>query len=170
MGKEGFETVQSSSATWNPKQTGSKKGNDFVALEANDKSYVVGFYLGMKTNVGSNNSNIHELQFKEAGDKNHFGEEVKEGDKVSVWGSGVLDNMIAEGVQPGQLIMITWLGLLQPKKAGGNNYHGWEVGVNKSVEPIKADAAMAIPDDASTSTKVPSGSENTEEEEDDLPF
>jgi hypothetical protein len=174
MSKEGFESVKQAGATWEPKQTGSTKQGNLQSLEAGDDSYIIGWYLGAKHGVGKNNSTIHGLQVKEVGNDSHVvGELDPNTKKINIWGTGVLDNIIADNVQPGQCIMITWLGV-QKNKSGGKDYHGWDVGVNPSIEPIPV-GGVAPMTAASSSTPqaapAPVAAEaSMDEEEDDLPF
>jgi len=168
---DGFESVGDSNPMWNPRQTGSKKGGDFKELIADDKSWATGHYLGCKTGIGANNSAVHTIQMTGVGNKAHINGPVDPASlKVDFWGSGVLDSKIADNITPGMLIRVVWQGIQQPKKAGGNTYHGWDVQVNHSVEPIAVAGAMpsqAAPAQASEPTTAAAV---TEEEEDDLPF
>lgn len=176
MSKEGFESVAEISVNWNPKSTGSKKEGSFKELKAGDDSYVIGYYLGTKTGVGKHNSNVHQLQLKEVGNDSHLSGPAAEGSKIDVWGSGVLDTMITENVNPGELIMITWKGLTKPKKEGGATYHGWDVGVNRNVEPLNSTIPNMIPESGSIDSedRVKSNANvevsSSEEDDDDLPF
>ncbi len=185
--KDGFESVKGAEALWNPCQTGSKKTNDLVKLTAGDDSYLIGWYLGTRVIDTGNNqtSNMHEIQVKEVGDETHISGEFEANGRVDVWGSAVLDDLISKKVTPGQCILITWEGLKQSQKAGGNDYHGWDVGVNPAIEPIQvAGGIPGIPaTKAPETTKVPAGTGGlpgeapnagtaVEEEDDDshLPF
>lgn len=140
---DAFEDVQRKGTVWEPKSTGTKKAGDLKALEATDKSYFVGYYMGSDENAGPNsNSTVHYFKLGEVGDKAHLKGDPSENDNmISVWGTGVLDDRIKEGVSEGDFCLIKWLG----KKMGktGNAYHNWKVGVNKNVEPL----ATATPKD-----------------------
>ncbi len=145
MSTEGWNPVNEITATWEPKQTGSTKTQNLVHLEPTPQSYLIGWYVETKEAVGGNNSKIHKLKFHEAGNKEHVIGDLTNG-YISVWGTGVLDDLIAKNIQPGQFIKIDWNGVQQPKKAGGKPYHGWTVSTNNSVAPIQVDSpAMAQP-------------------------
>lgn len=168
---DGFESVGDSNPMWNPRQTGSKKTNDFVELQANDKSWITGYYHGCKTGIGSNNATVHTIQVEKVGDRGNINGEVdKATKKVDFWGSGVLDGKIADNITPGQMIRIVWKGLQQPKKAGGNTYHGWDLQINHNVEPIVV-AGGAMPTATPTENVAPQASTSDSEGDDsDLPF
>ena len=167
---DGFESVGDSNPMWNPRQTGSAKNGNFKALEASDKSWVTGHYLGCKTGIGENNATVHSIQMSNVGDKAHVDGDIEsEGPmKIDFWGSGVLDSKIADNIAPGMLIRIVWKGLVQPKKQGGKPYHGWDVQVNHNVEPIAV--ASAVPSSAPTAAAEAPVAATEAAEDDDLPF
>lgn len=141
---DGFESVGDSNPMWNPKQTGSNKTNDFKKLQADDKSWATGYYLGNKPNVGENNSMVHTIKMTGVGSKAHVDGDIDPNTcKVDFWGSNVLDSKIIENITPGMMIRIVWQGLQAPKKAGGKEYHGWDLQINHSVEPMAVAATMA---------------------------
>ena len=164
-----FEEV-GKSEMWEPKQK--KEGDTVTKFQATDKSWVVGYYLESKYEQGKDkNSTVHIIQFDSVGDPSHLPAGVAKGDKVSLWGTGVLDNLIVDSVSPGQFVQITWKGIQQPKNPTGRPYHGWGVGVAKDVEPLKMGAtfsADATPSNAEPAV-APEGAA-PEEELDDLPF
>jgi len=174
-GLAGFESTKGG-AVWEPKQTG--KGGDRKDLESNDKSYMIGWYLGAKTGIGANNSTLHEFRLQEVGDTAHIVGDVDENTKkISIWGTGVLDSMIADGLTPGQGCAIVWKGKQKPKSGSGKPYHIWDVMINPSMEPIQVGEVANIPaggpsdmnlDDA-VGEKV-EGVAATNGDDDDLPF
>lgn len=179
MSNDGFESVGDSNAMWNPRQTGSGKGGDLVELKVTPESWITGYYLGCKTGIGINNATVHHLQLQKVGNVAHLEAPLNEGDKVDLWGSTVMDGKIADNVMPGQLIRIKWEGEQTPKKAGGKKYHGWDVAVNRTVEPIStlgvATAPTKAPDTQPMGTNdpvpaaAPTGGTPTADD-DDLPF
>lgn len=168
-GLAGFEAVSEGGANWNPKSTGSKKGKDFKKLEATDKSYFVGWYLGTKSGVGENNSNVHSFRMKDVGDKAHITGDMPEDKKVSMWGSGVLDGQIADNIAPGQCVAIVWEGIKTSEKSQ-NNYHAWKVMVNNTIEPINVNAAPIEGLGNATTEPTKEAVATEEEAEDDMPF
>ena len=172
---DGFESVGDSNALWNPRQTGSKKGGDYKELVADDKSWAMGYYLGCKTGIGANNATIHTIKMTGVGSKAHISGDVDPvACKVDLWGSGVLDDKIANNIVPGQMIRIVWQGLQQPKKAGGNTYHGWDLQVSNKVEPIAV--AGNVPttppstNPMSEGAEAPVASASDADDDSDLPF
>jgi len=141
---DGFENVQKGGTTWEPKSTGKKKDGTLKALPANEKSYIVGWYMGSEEGKGpKGNSTVHYLKlYRRAGqpvvgDVKHFSDDpANTDDNISIWGTGVLNARLIENVTPGQCIMITWLGVTPSKKPGGESYHNWEVKVNHKIESM----------------------------------
>lgn len=74
---------------------------------------IEGYYKDKKTDVGQNKSNLYEIV-------------LKDGQLVAVWGSGLLDGKFEE-IPVGVLVRITYLGIAQPKKAGGRQYQNFRV-------------------------------------------
>lgn len=92
---------------------------------ADDKSIylgtvIQGFYKGMKTGVGQNESNIYEIL-------------LPNGQVVGIWGSGLLDGKFETGGPNGRPIpigcevRITYLGISQPKTPKGRPYQNFLV-------------------------------------------
>lgn len=185
---DGFEVVVTKSTTWEPKQTGSKKEGNLVKLEANDKSYVVGYYIGTEEIKMKDNktSTVHKLQILRGkdgkcmvGSSKHLSGDPKEtNDVVTIWGTGVLDGKIAENVQLGAAVKIIWKGATVGKS--GNSYHTWDIALNSSIEPLDLNAKYA---DADTSefdddkespvaakTEKVSAAIDDDFEDDDIPF
>lgn len=175
-GLAGFESVKGAGAIWEAKQTGSKKAGNLQPLQPGDDSYIIGWYLGSKHGIGKNNSTIHGLKLKEVGNEAHIVGEMND-DKVNIWGSGVLDGLIAENnIAIGQCIAIQWKGLKKTKD-GANEYHDWDVLINNSVEPLGMEGATVKNDSPAPSAEPMNlgaekdpGAAIMEEEDDDLPF
>jgi hypothetical protein len=138
-----FEDVRKGGTLWEPKSTGKKKDQTFKELAPSDDAWVMGFYMGREDGKGpKQNSTVHYLKLGYSKDKalvgnaKHLSGDPKEtSDNISIWGTGVLNGNLAEGVKPGEFIRIKWLGKAVPKK-GGDPYHNWEVSVNKKVTPM----------------------------------
>lgn len=103
---------------------------------ADDKSIylgpvIQGFYVGLKTKVGQNESNLYEIQ-------------LSNGELISVWGSGVIDGKFQE-IPQGCEVRITFLGIQEPKKPGGRRYQNFKVEFDASSKaPMKAAGTAAI--------------------------
>ena len=74
---------------------------------------LIGLYVGMKTNVGPNQSNMYLI------------EEEGKTEPTSVWGSTVLDGRFEE-IPEGSLVKITCLGKVKAKR-GGAGYVDYKV-------------------------------------------
>ncbi len=165
-----FTSVKQLIKCWEPKQTGNKKDGNLTPLKATDNSYLIGYYLESRENIGKEkNSTMHILQLESCGSKNALPEDIKKEDKVGVWGTGVLNDMITNNVSPGQFIKITWLGKQTPKNQGGNEYHGWDVGVSEKREPINLGGSIEIPAKNVSTESKPEVAGN-QDDSDDLPF
>lgn len=105
-------SVKTFDPTWNPtKGTDGKTARE--KAEADD--YLDGYYIGFKENQGpEKNSMVHTIQ-------------NKKGERFSVWGTFVMNQLIADNVTPGEYIRIKWLGKVRAVKAGGKPYHTWDV-------------------------------------------
>ena len=83
---------------------------------------VQGFYVGNRTGVGQNDSTVYEFL-------------LADGQKVSFWGSGLLDGKF-EGIPMNCEVRVTCLGTQQPKTPKGRAYLGFKVEFDKdSVKP-----------------------------------
>lgn len=169
---DNFKSVKQNGPVWQPTHTGSKKGNDLVHLEANEKSFIQGYYLGCQTGQGPDqDSTIHKLKVTGVGDKKHLVGEMEKGqEEFSIWGTTVLnDNLSKVGI--GKMTRIVWLGKKAPKK-GSNHYHDWDVLVDETVEPYAGPGVVTASAQAPVS-ETPAQSPVLEEspaEDDDLPF
>lgn len=96
--------------------------------DAEDKStylgeVLTGYYIGKKTNVGQNSSNLYEIQMSDAG--------PNLGRKVAIWGSQLLDGRFEE-VPLNCMVRITCLGISQPKTPKGRAYMNFKVEYDKT--------------------------------------
>ena len=165
-----FESVKEKGVSWNPCTTGRKKEGTLKQLTAGKKSFLIGYLIGTRYGAGPDgNSTIHTIKFDKAGDNSHFSEEVEKGEEVQVWGSKVLNDDMAK-INPGSYIKVEWLGLKQSK--AGNNYHAWDIGIDRTVEPLSGAASFSA-DTESVEKVEPAVSGDIEsfgEDGDDLPF
>ncbi|MHA1166315.1 MAG: hypothetical protein ACTSRU_00725 [Candidatus Hodarchaeales archaeon] len=169
MSNDGFESVKGSGQTWEPKQTGSSKTNNLQALQPGDDSWIVGYYLGCQTGVGDNNSIIHEIKVDKVGNQAHLVGDADPSGKVNVWGTGVLNSLIAKKIVPGQYIKVVWQGI-QKHKSGGRDYHGWDVLVNSNVEPLGTGSVASTPLVEQSTVAEAATPETEADENDDMPF
>lgn len=96
--------------------------------DAEDKSVylgeiLTGYYVGKKTDVGQNSSNLYEIQMSDAG--------PNLGRKVAVWGSQLLDGRFDE-IPQNCMVRITCLGIAQPKTPKGRAYMNFKVEYDKT--------------------------------------
>lgn len=110
---------------------------------AEDKSVylgevLTGYYIGKKTDVGQNSSNLYEIEMSEEG--------PNKGRKVAVWGSQLLDGRFEE-IPLNCMVRITCLGTQQPKTPKGRPYMGFKVEYDKEAKrPANmVEAAPAAP-------------------------
>lgn len=136
MSKErNFKSKKGPSDMWDPRKDA--EGNK---LEANDKSYIEGFYLGAEHDQGpKKNSQVHTIQGFTSGKEKAF------------WGSMLLDEMLGK-VTPGQFVRVLWLGLKQPK-GNGQEYHDWDVLVDEDEAPLDVNSPTSPPKTKDTETK-----------------
>lgn len=168
-----FESVKENGTIWNPCTTGKKKDDTLKQLEANDKSFMIGYYKGSKLISGTQgDSTIHKFQLETAGSKSHFSAEVDKGEEISVWGTGVLNEQMAS-VNPGSFVKVEWKGKVTSKKSG-NPYHTWDVGVDRSVEPLAGAASFSADTvdegKAENAVSADNGGIDSGDDSDDLPF
>lgn len=171
-GKTGLAGFNSSKggAMWEPRQDANKQ-----PYTADGSSYLKGYYLGTKEGVGQNNSKIHEFHLLEAGNDAHVvGELVN--NKVGVWGTGVLDSLIADsGIVVGVCVAVIWKGKVSTKD-GSKTYHDWDFGTIDGVEPLSLGSVASAPQMDAQPTAAPQNApvdavtEMNNADEDDLPF
>lgn len=83
---------------------------------------VQGFYVAKRDGVGQNDSTVYEIL-------------TAEGEKLSFWGSGLLDGKFDQ-IPLNCEVRVTCLGTAQPKTAGGRPYLNFKVEFDKdSVKP-----------------------------------
>jgi hypothetical protein len=155
-----FESVKEKGVSWNPCTTGRKKEGTLKQLNL----------IGTRHGAGPDgNSTIHTVKFDKVGDASHFSAEVEKGDEVQVWGSKVLNDDMAK-INPGSYIKVEWLGLKQSK--AGNNYHAWDIGIDRTVEPLSGAASFSADTESKdkVETAVAGDIESFEDDGDDLPF
>jgi len=162
-----FESVKTAGATWEPKQSGSKKAGTLKEKQPTESSHIIGWYMGTKNDVGSNNSSVHTIKMKEVGNEADIVGEIID-DKVQIWGNGVLDSLLANSIQVGQFVMIKWLG--KKKSKAGNDYHDWDVMVDSSVEPVTGMTPLAQELMQGAKTEPQSAQAVMEDDDSDLPF
>ena len=163
-----------SGKTWNP--TKDEAGDP--REEATDDDFLDGYYMGVRNNVGQNNSNVYSIR-------------TQEGELRDVWGTKTLNDEM-ESVRLGQYIRMRWLGK-QLTKAGAqvspkqrtslHSFHNYKVLINKSIAAI--DVSKPTASGAGTSASAASNTQaataktnggpgiqknNTIAESDDLPF
>lgn len=89
---------------------------------------IQGIYQGKKENVGQNNSTIYELL-------------LADGQLVGFWGSNLMDGKM-NLVEVGKEVRVTFLGVAQPKTAGGKPYRNFKV---ESADPVVTMNEVAAP-------------------------
>ena len=142
-----FVDVSQFTPNWNPRSTGSNKEGNRQDLQPTEKSWIVGWYLGSRqVEINNKNYTVHKILANRVGNPDHLAEPLPEGGQkeYEFFGTGVLNSQLAEHVQPGQYVQITWLGMTAPKKAGGSNYHNWKVGVSQQTEPIQVQGGIPV--------------------------
>lgn len=107
--------------------------------KADDKSIflgpvITGYYIGMKTEVGQNDSNLYEIELTDT---------QMAGQTVAVWGSALLDGKFGE-VPQGSMVRLTCLGIQQPKSPGGRQYMGFKLEYDETTRrPMRAAGSEA---------------------------
>lgn len=109
---------------------------------------VQGFYVAKREGVGQNDSTVYEIL-------------THQGEKLSFWGSGLLDGKFNE-IPLNCEVRVTCLGTAQPKTPGGRPYLNFKVEFDKdSVKPANlvevqpAGAATPAPVAAPTAAPAP---------------
>ncbi len=134
---------QEESIFWIPSQTGSKKNGDYKSLEPTDKSYLIGYYLGVRhieTKDGKTKS-IHSFKVDKVGDPSHIDGDMPDNNELSLWGSVVIDDYMSK-IKPGVFCRVKFLGSKTSKL--GNSYNLWDVGYKDSVEPMNVGSQQNI--------------------------
>jgi hypothetical protein len=137
--------------TWNP--CSFKEDGETRYKKANENSFLVGYYLGMKMvkNKEQKDVILHEFQLDEVGQESDI--EIKgeaaaptKGSPISVWGRTQLDDILTKNVVPGQLVMLQYEGR-KATKDGSRKFHSFVVKVHPTkrleVEATEPSKAMA---------------------------
>lgn len=99
---------------------------------------IQGIYTNLRTGVGKNESNVHEIT-------------LPDGRLVGIWGSDLLDGKFKE-IPIGFEVNVQYLGIQQPKSAGGRPYNGFKVMYAKPVTQMVEAAPAAAPGGAVAAT------------------
>jgi hypothetical protein len=168
MDLSNFTSVGGNSVNWEPKQKGSTKEKNLEALKSGKTSYIVGYYLETMHDQGKDgNSMIHKIKLVKVGDVKHLSGEAEEGDTVSIWGTGVLNDRMIKNVTPGECILIKWEGKVKSK--AGREYHSWDIMKDPNAEVISVGEQFSKPE-GSPEPAVTATEASGNSEEDDLPF
>jgi hypothetical protein len=148
-----------------------------IPREKTDKSFMVGYYLGMEIRTGKNSKEftIHNFKLKTVGDTEHLSEAVEPGGDVSCWGKTTLDEMLTKNVPIGTLCKIVWEGKVASKANAGQKYHVFKVFVNANETLSGADLPTAkeevktapAPQQMATAT---ANASSDLDDDDDMPF
>lgn len=162
-----FKSTKGSGVTWNPTQDAD--GNKRTKATKDD--ILDGYYVGMKTDVGENNSNVYTIT-------------KEDGSDVDVWGTTVLNNELAK-IPFGTFIRIQWHGRKYKKQfenskaefTSKNSFHDFEVFVDDETPRLTSGLKGAAQqnDAEKTPANVQKGavagkSFAAKEEDDSLPF
>ena len=99
-----------------------EQGDDSKTLYLGKK--VVGFYIEKKEDVGKNKATLYVLK-------------LKDGQIVSLWGSVLLDGKFDKVPSLGCMVSVEFLGVKQPKRAGGNEYKDFQVMYDENTREMK---------------------------------
>lgn len=124
--KEAVESM-SQLIRWNPEPKNSEDKSIYLG------PVITGFYTGMKTKIGQNESNLYEIELTD-------GQMV--GQTVAVWGSSLLDGKFAE-IPQGCMVRISFLGNAQPKTPKGRPYQNFKVEFDEATRRPMREAAPA---------------------------
>lgn len=187
----GFRDTDEFEKTWNCRFSGTKKEKTLKNFEANEKSFLIGWYQGSRQFKKDNKTYIiHKMLVKpgDAGDPKHLSAEIKNpaGEVIEFFGTTVLNKKLGEKVQPGQFIKVTWKGKVTETKNGGDPYDDWGVGIDSSIAPLihsgestgnapapsenKMDKGGAPSNDNANTTASAENTTANAEDDDDLPF
>jgi hypothetical protein len=186
-----FAKVDEQVPMWSPRMKG-KKGdasNPITALEPGPNSWIIGWYLGKRSFEAKESRDtftVHKIKAYEIGDPSMVESEItKEGVNIEFFGTGVLNRILEENIQPGQPIRVMWLGIVPKSDKVKRSYHNWTVDVDTEAEVIQVMNGVVISDSQSSNNEIPKGAaiENNIDpstgmeaagveagEDDDLPF
>jgi hypothetical protein len=167
----GFESVKTVGPLWRTESSGSKKGGNFAPKACTPQSFMVGHYLESKTmTINDQQSTLHTFKFTSCGNEADLTEPIGDDGKVSVWGNGVLNDLIDKNVQPGQLCKVQWLGSVISKQTG-NPYHNYDLLIDRTAEPL---SMSALPAELQKAAAAPvanaTPAQQMEDDDSDLPF
>lgn len=174
----GFESVKTTGPLWETRATGSKKAGTLADKPCTPQSFLDAYYMESKEVVIDNKTSLlHAFKFSACGNEADLTEPIGEDGKVSVWGSGVLNDLISKNVQPGQLCRIQWLGK-KISKASGNPYHDFDLLIDRTAEPLSMSAlpaelqkpAAAAATNATPAANATPAQQMAADDDDDLPF
>ena len=158
MTTERFRDTADFLPTWNCKYTGSTKGGDLQKLEATDKSWIIGWYVGTRDgDINGDPVKIHTVRVVECGDPTHLSAPIDDpvaGTDFEFVGDFVINDRLATKIQPGQSCKIQWMGKTNPKKEGGRPYHLWKLYEDTVTEPIVIQNGMVVEDGGSSSHEI----------------
>ena len=167
----GFESVKTTGPLWETRATGSKKAGTLADKPCTPQSYLDGYYLESKdVMIADKPSTLHTFKFVACGKDEDLSEPIGEDGKVSVWGSGVLNDLITKNVQPGQLCRVQWLGK-KISKQSGNPYHDFDLMIDRTAEPL---GFTALPADLQKAAAAPAPNATPAQtmaaDDEDIPF
>ena len=167
----GFVETSSKSPIYEPCVEKNEQG-DKITKKVTDKSYLMGYYLGMKEiKTKDGTSNIHEFQLKEVGNQSDLSEPVEPGERVSMWGRTTLDDKLTSNAPIGALCIVQWLGKKQ-NQAGTRSFHDFKVMVNpnETLNSVGASDSVKPNTVAPQATATASAPAELDDEDDSLPF
>jgi hypothetical protein len=130
--EDGFVEVKKNQGAIYEPCTRKDDTGETVNKKATDKSWLVGYYLGMReVQTQSGTSNMHDFQFKACGDSGDLSQEVEEGAEVSMWGRTTLDDLLNKNVPIGTLCRVLWEGKVE-NKSKTRKFHSFKVAVKES--------------------------------------
>lgn len=147
-----------------------------IPREKTDKSFLVGYYLGMEVRTGKNSKEftVHNFKLKSVGNPEHLSEPVEVGGDVSCWGKAQLDEMLTKNVPIGTLCKIVWEGKVASQTNPGQKYHVFKVFVNTNETLSGSDLPAAKPVQEKTAPapkQMASTSPSSDlDDESDVPF
>lgn len=130
--KEAVESM-SEILRWNPEPKNAEDKSLYLG------NVITGYYVGMKTDIGQNDSNLYEIEVIDPA--------AQAGRLVAMWGSSLLDGKFEE-IPQGCMVRVTYLGIAQPKTPKGRAYQNFKVEYDSSArrpmrEATPANAAAA---------------------------
>lgn len=112
---------------WTAQPTSAEQGEKTIFMGET----IQGYYVGKRDKVGQNESSVYEIM-------------LPSGEKVSFWGSGLLDGKFAE-IPLNCEVRVTYLGTAQPKTPKGRAYQNFKVEFDKDSKKPMALAGQSTP-------------------------